>query len=192
MFLQIRCRERFNFTSRRKNLTREHAVDPHKLGLHDRPDDQIIRVISSCAICLGYKVHCHIWAKNLVEDQQRYLEILNQENQILQECQTLNQAQVSIPGTWQQEALMKINRYIKGRIIREGREKVRKRRCGTPQQEFKEEQYQYRSNGSFNWSSYHNLVFNRFLYLYIELVHAQTSIPVMYLVKDNRPVHQTV
>lgn len=126
------------------------------------------------------------------EDQQRHRQILNQENQIRQQCQTQNQAQASIPGTWQHEALMEINRNIDEQNIREGREGWRKRCRRAPQQEFRDEQFQYCSKGGVNWVAYGDRVLNPFLYPWIDQLQAQTGMPVTYLVEDTVPAHQTV
>jgi len=87
---------------------------------------------------------------------------------------------------------MKINRNIEEENIREGREGRRKRRQGASQQEYREEQFQYRSKGGVNWVSCRDRVLNPLLYPWINQLQAQTGMPVTYLVKDNAPAHQTV
>ena len=76
----------YNLTRWRKNVTRKCGVDPNKWELQEKQDGRTIRVMFWGAICLGYKEPCHVWEKDTVEDQQRYHDILNQENQIRQQC----------------------------------------------------------------------------------------------------------
>lgn len=154
----------FNSTGRWTNITRNRGVDLNQWALYAKQDYRTIRVIFWGAICLGYKGPCHVLEKDTVEDQQRRREIPNQENQIRQQCQTQNQAQASIPGTWQHKALMEINRNNDEQNIIEGREGWRKRCWRAPQQEFRDEQFQYCSKGGVNWVSYSDRVLNPFLY----------------------------
>lgn len=79
------------------------------------------------AICMGHRGPYHIWGQETEDDQDRHHAIIQTESTIRQEQQAVNQAQASVPGTWQHEVLEGINADIERQNTIEGRVIRRKR-----------------------------------------------------------------
>lgn len=91
-----------NSIRRAFNLSRKRGVDPNEWAIHDKKATTI-RVMFWGAICMGHRGPYHIWEQETEDDQDRHRAIIQTENTICQEQQTVNQTQASIPGTWQFE-----------------------------------------------------------------------------------------
>lgn len=181
----------FNSIRRAFNVSRKRGVDPNEWAIHDK-EATTIRVMFWGATCMGHRGPYHIWEQETEEDQDRHRAIIQTENTIRQKQQQVNQTQASVPGTWQHKVLEGINADIIRQNAIEGRVGNRKRRQRGPHQEFKEEQFIYRSKGGINWVPYRENVLEPLLYPWIDQLQTATGMPITYLVKDNALSHQTV
>lgn len=154
----------FNSVRREESVTRKCGVDPHQWAIHRKQNLTTIRVIFWGAICLNHRGTHHIWERETLDDEKHYQDIVAHENQVRQERQQHNQAQAAIPGTCQSQVLEQINNNIERQNLEEGRQGRHKRRRRRPQQEFKEEQFQFQSKECINWVSYRTNVLEPLLY----------------------------
>lgn len=143
-------------------------------------------------ICMGQNGPYHIWEQDTEHNKREFQDFVNTENTLRREPQSINQAQASIPDTGQYNILQDINENIDRQNEEEERTGRRKESQRGPLQEFKEEQFPFRSKVGINWVSYRESVLKRLLYPWINQRQALTSMPVTYLVEDDAPSHQIV
>lgn len=139
----------FNLILRAYNVGRKRSIDLHDWAIHNN-EVITVQVMFGAAIYMGHRRPYHMWQHNTEKDQQSHRVIIKTENTIRPEQQAINQRQATVPGTAQYEVLEKINEDIDKQ--NELEESVgRKIRAHTGlKQEFKEEQFVYRSKAGIN------------------------------------------